>query len=224
MLDRMEVKTTRVNRRSDLVREVEKLRNLTLSSEHFKHLIDNDVNENSLREFVADGCKRKTNFKKSSVDQYKFESDLNDLTELGGVISGGAAVAQIFKVHKTNDYDIFFNNPVNYAKAVLSARDNPCIDVCFYFDKPYELFDLALTKCAVNNYDVDIDPLCALAFKTGVSDICPESLIDGLATARRILKYNKRLGMKFKSEQIIPMCAIFKVPDDLTSEVLAVCI
>ena len=143
--------------------------------------------------------------------------------ELGGIISGGAAVAQIFKVHKTNDYDVFFNDSVNYAKAVLSVRDNPCIDVCFYFDKPYELFDLALTKCSIANYDIDIDPLCALAFETKISDICPDSLIDGPATTRRMLKYNKRIGMKFKSEQVIPMCAIFKVPDDLTSEVLSIC-
>jgi len=148
------------------------------------------------------------------------EAEIDRLLDRGGLISGGAALSYIFRQHNTIDVDIYFNNPVKYIETLLANWDNGLIDVCFYLDEPYEFHDLGVTRCSISRDGQDVSSLCQTAMDTRVCDVISDSVIWPMGTARRIIKYSIILNMKFKAEQIISLCNIFKLPDKYAKALL----
>lgn len=207
---------------SIILKEISKLQTLESGSEYFSHLVVNGVDKTQLEKFIQEGRTLKSPGK--LIDQAKFSADLERLFDLGGAVAGGGALAKIFGTHKTPDYDVFFPDPISYVQAVLASRDNPRLDVCYSPGAtPYDRFDLAVSKCSFTRDTVNVHPSCLEAIETGVSDLCPQSIVDINATLRRMLKYNGYFGMKFKQHQVLAACASFRANNELSIRVLKMC-
>lgn len=126
---------------------------------------------------------------------------------MGGRISGGGAIARIFGGPPVGDADVFFRDPVDYVAAFFRAWRVPAADVCFYIHEPWDLFDLGLVRCAFGDDGEYVDPLCEDAFRTGVSEVLIDRVVEPSASARRMIKYANRLGIRFRQEQILFLAA-----------------
>jgi len=203
--------------------EVDKVRCLKAGSDHYVHLVEHGVDKGQLDRFIGRECALKAP-SCPPVDQARFTKDLEGLFDLGGAVAGGGAMARIFGTHKARDYDVFFDNPVAYAQAILAVQENPLLDVCFFIGKPYDSFDLAASKCSFTRETFDVHASCLDAIETGVSDVFPESIINADATLRRMLKYNRYAGIRFKMDQVLVLCSVFKVSRELAQKALKLCL
>jgi hypothetical protein len=175
-----------------------------------KSLIDNYLNS----EFSKDP---------KPTNQTTIISDINMMFTMGGVISGGAALSLI-KEYPIKDIDFYFNNELDFVKAYLLTFHNPYIDICWYFDQPHELHDMSIVMCNVHPDErIEITPQAQNALDTGVVDIYPKNIIWPERTAKRIMKYNKKYGVKFKKHQILATIGIFKL-QEFGSELLEICV
>lgn len=193
----------------DISEAVSNLKNLEEDSDHFNYLVRNGVNRSDLEKFIRDGRPLKRGIARDA--RANIPHILDALFHLGGHVAGGGAVARIFKTHRPKDYDVFFNDQIAYTKAVLMVQDNPYVDICFFSGNPYDSFDLDVSKCSFqfNTFDVSIG--CLEAIETGISAICPKSIVNANLTMERMKKYNTYMGMKFKRHEVLAMCSSFNV-------------
>jgi hypothetical protein len=189
--------------------------NLKRGSEFHEELLSYGVSSEDLDLFLADG----NSLKSSKCEKFSVR-DLHQMFDSGGWIAGGAALSHIFKTHKASDLDIFFSDQIAYYKAVIMTRQKFGVDVCYSPGKPYQAFDLSVVKCSFKWDEFDIDESCLEAIESGVSDICPDAIINANATLRRMLKYNGYMGIRFRQEQVLAMCSVFSVDLDLAKSVL----
>lgn len=201
---------------SEILSVVSGLKNLKYGSEYYNKLVSHGIPQKDLDQFIIDGNSLKSHeFKKSDIKR-----DVCLMFDLGGWIAGGGALSRIFKTHKPKDYDVFFNDPLTYAQAVIAMRKSPGIDVCYSPGKSYSEFDLSISKCSFRQDEFDIDESCLNAIESGVSDICPHAIINADATLRRMLKYHSYTNVKFHQEQVLAMCSVFPINKILAGKVL----
>jgi hypothetical protein len=157
------------------------------------------------------------------VDKEQLKNDLKHVFSIGGVISGGAALAYHLK-YKTKDFDFYFNDLDSFVRAHIEMDHNPYIDICWYFDKPHELHDISAVM--VNLYEggkLEITEQARSALDTKIAEIYVENVIWPERTAKRLIKYNNRLGLRYLPEQIIALSSIYNLDDDLTKLLLETC-
>jgi hypothetical protein len=150
--------------------------------------------------------------------ELQLTSTIRQLFDYGGIISGGAALAYHLG-YKTKDLDFYFNNDDAYIKAYNLVYDDDRFDICWYFDKPHELHDMSVVMC--NLYDSgynEITSQAAEALESGMSDLYVENIIWPERTARRMLKYHNRIGINYKPEQVLALCSIYKISDELMKQ------
>ena len=146
--------------------------------------------------------------------KYQIASDIDQLFELGGIISGGAALSYITKAFISKDIDFYFNDEVNYLKAQVLTVNNPLIDVNFFIDEPHELHDIGIVMCNLTKDGPQIMKPCKSALETRISNLYPLSVIYPDRTVKRMYKYNKRLGTKFRLHEVITFCALYNIDFD----------
>ena len=139
----------------------------------------------------------------------KMAKDVDLMFRLGGVISGGAVLSLIHN-RPIKDVDFYFNDDLSFIKAYLLTFHNPYIDICWYFDKPHELHDMAVVMCNIYpDNRIEITPQAQKALDTGVSDLYIENFIWPERSAERMLKYNKKYGTKFQKHQVLAMVGLY---------------
>ncbi len=157
------------------------------------------------------------------VCQEMLRSDLRAMFELGGVVSGGAALAYALG-HKTKDFDIYFNNDSAFIKAYLLTKRNPFIDICWYFEEPHELHDIAVAMVNVRSGGIlEITEQAQRALDTKVSDIYVENIIWPARTAKRLFKYHRKLGIRYPAAQLLSLTAMHSVDIETGRELLDTC-
>ena len=120
---------------------------------------------------------------------------IRTLYELGGIISGGAAVASIFN-KRTKDLDFFFNDMKYFIKAQSYA--SPKIDICYYSGpEPYDGFDLSISQCAIDsNGIIRKSAACQETLESGIIRIIPTNIAHPYSTLKRIIKYTTRYNLQ----------------------------
>ena len=191
--------------RLEVGRFIDNFRKMDPDDELFRKLAQAGVDPSLLNRFRKAGSPRKHGAQSS--DHKLTVKVAYELLEMGGQVAGGGAIAEIFGRSKSKDIDIFFNDKVQYGKAFFKAFSITPIDVCFYVHKPYELFDLGVSCCCFGPDGHDIDDLCAQAMDTGVSEIIVNRVIEPGKTAERMIKYNRKLGVKYPANQVMFLCA-----------------
>lgn len=204
-------------KRKLLSEKVEALRGVKQGDDVYQHLLVNGVNQQKLDEYILNGTIKNV---ASEISDTRLEQDIEQLFDLGGVISGGCALSFIHHTHKTKDVDFYFNDDVAYVKAFLYTYDNPLIDVCYYFDKPHELHDMSLVMCNLYRDRDETTSQAKVALETNISDIYPENVIWPDRTAKRMLKYHKRIGVRFKQAQVLCLCGIYDIDRDISMQIL----
>jgi hypothetical protein len=150
-----------------------------------------------------------------------FVNLLSYLFDLGGIISGGAVLSVIHNKY-IKDVDFYFNNERAYINARYAAIKQPKIDICWYFNQPYELHDLSFVMSTMTRDGIKISEAAQTAFDTGISELYLNHVIYPDRTAKRMIKYNRRYGVKFKLHQILMFCSVFKIPENVTKILLSI--
>lgn len=151
-------------------------------------------------------------------------SDLNNyqlvklMLENNGLISGGFVTAMLMG-GETKDIDMYFNDEDAYMWAYSVVIDNPFIDICWYKNLPIELHDISFVKTYYDGNKIFMTVDAYNAITNLVSEIYIHNIIYPERTFNRIIKYNKRYGVKFKYEQIVALCAIYDFEIDKLSHV-----
>jgi hypothetical protein len=210
-----------LHKRTQFLEKLRYFSSFPKGSELYAQLLDAGLDRTQLDGFIESGHRLKSERRDISPDE--LEREIDRLLDAGGMISGGAALSYIFQQHNTQDIDIYFNNEIEFIRAILSVQDNPLIDICFYIDEPYEFHDLGVTRCSVSRDGQSVSPLCQTAMDTRVCDVIADSVIWPRGTARRIIKYAIILDMKFKADQIISLGNVFKLGDRTIQELLRYC-
>lgn len=141
---------------------------------------------------------------------------ISKLLDMGGWISGGAAAAWLYG-GQTKDIDFYFNDPTKYIEACNISHNNPRIDICWYFDNPYELHDIDLVQIAISSNRIVQTDESKLAWDTKVSHILGDRVIYPVRTAQRIVKYNRRYGITYPISEIIAFCMVHGLSNILES-------
>ena len=152
----------------------------------------------------------------------RLKKDIRDMFELGGIISGGAALALALG-HKTKDIDFYFNNDVSFVKAYLATYDNPYIDVCWYINETHELHDIAVVMCNAHaDGAIEITPQAQEALDTKVCTIYPENFIWPDRSVKRLMKYHNRYGMRYRAREVVAIAALYDIEEDLIKQALSI--
>lgn len=138
--------------------------------------------------------------------------DIRSMFDLGGVVSGGAALSLLHN-RPIKDVDFYFNDDLSFIKAYLLTFHNPYIDICWYFNQPHELHDMAVVMCNVRKDGIEITPQAQKALDTGVSELYVENFIWPVKSAERMAKYNKKYGIRFKKHQVLAMIGLYELED-----------
>lgn len=146
---------------------------------------------------------------------------LNYLFNLGGIISGGTVLA-VLNSKPIKDVDIYFNIEESYVKAKYASRHNRRIDVCWYFNSPYELHDISYVNSTLTRDGITSSEAAKLAMDTGVSELYIANVIYPLRTARRMIKYNNKYGVKFKLAQVFAFCSMFDIDPALSRKLVSI--
>jgi hypothetical protein len=186
--------------------------------QHVDKLLAEGFNKELIEEYLS----HETIKKPRRMDRQEVVQDINMLFDMGGVISGGAALSLI-KEYPVKDVDFYFNDELSFVKAYLLTFTNPHIDICWYFDKPHELHDMGLVMCNAYKDRVEITPQAQEALDTGITDIYPENFIWPERTAMRMHKYHDRYGIRFKKHQVIAMIVLFGL-QHLDQMLLEICV
>ena len=145
--------------------------------------------------------------------QEELERRMTELFALGGVMSGGAALA----AHTGGpfwDADFCFNQDEAFVRAKIMTQDCPFLDVHYYTNEPWELYDLAITMCKVDgNGKVTLAEACERTLDTKVCDIFLESIYYPKKTVSRLFKYNHRYGVKYPRDQVMALCRQYGMPE-----------
>lgn len=203
--------------RERLLKKINEFYSFPKNSDLYTRLLKSGINQEALDFYIESGHQLK---QPEETSPEKLQTQIDELLDAGGMISGGAALSYIFKQHETKDVDIYFNDDISFMRALLSTRSNPYIDVCFYRNKPYEFHDLAVSRCSVSKDGQDVSDACQTAMDTRVCGIFPDSVIWPMGTVRRLFKYSKSLGMKYKKEQIISFCVMFRIEGEVIGKLL----
>lgn len=128
------------------------------------------------------------------------EKELERLFDLGGLIAGGAAVAYLFNSKDIHDLDFFFNDWNNYSEALKCKL--PSVDIVYYeLEKPYDTFDLNITKCYLDRRGkLHMDKICQQDFKNNIITIDRNNIICPVGTFRRLIKYQVKYNLKINKD------------------------
>jgi hypothetical protein len=148
---------------------------------------------------------------------------LSYLFDIGGIISGGA-VLSVINSKPIKDVDIYFNNEEAYVKARYASQHTKKIDVCWYFNKPYELHDISYVMSTMTRDGIKTSDESKRAIDSGISELYLGNVIYPDRTAKRMMKYNKRYNVKFKLEQVLAFCSVFKIEDDVAKVLISISI
>lgn len=146
---------------------------------------------------------------------------LNYLFDLGGIISGGT-VLSVLNSKPIKDVDIYFNNEEAYVKAKYASCHNGRIDVCWYFNSPCELHDISYVSSTLTRDGISLSDAAKIAIETGVSELYINNIILPLRTARRMIKYNNKYGVKFKLAQVFAFCSLFDIDPALARKLVSI--
>lgn len=190
--------------------------------------MNNGVNpaagRSNLRQRVSDQVTQlRALFKPKPIISKSHEETIQALFDLGGVISGGAAVALIYN-KPIKDVDFYFNNEQAYLEALALTHNNPRFDICWYFDQPYELHDIGIVMCSVHRNHTVITEDAQSAMDTKVSRLFIGNIVFPDRTAKRLLKYNKRYGIKFKKSEVLAFAALYGLESDLVKQLMAIAV
>jgi len=203
-----------LTKRQIISKSVNELLSIDSSSELYNQLISSNIGLDDINWFV-DNKKRK-NGEVSSEDETI--NHISELFDLGGIITGGSALAYITNKFFSKDLDFYFNDKLAYLKAVILTLREPTIDINYYIDDPCELHDLSIVMCGLKKDGPFITEACQRALDIGISDLYISHVIFPERTAIRMEKYNKRLGIKFRFHEVIAFCALYNLnPQNLLS-------
>lgn len=207
--------TAASNLRRKLSQKVLHLRNL---ENYVDQLLENGVDQQLINQYLQSDLIKNPN--PPPFSKVQISNDIKQLFDLGGVISGGAALSMV-KERPIKDIDFYFNDEISFVQAYLLTFNNPCIDICWYFDKPHELHDMSYVMCNVySNGKIEITPQAQKAFDTGISELYIDNFIWPERSARRMIKYHKRYGVKFKKKQVLSMIGLFQFDNNLSNELM----
>jgi hypothetical protein len=198
--------------------KVKSLLTIDSCSDLYECLVESGVNLTYLGELIQSHSNKSNN--PAIVNDSEFLDDINYLFSLGGIISGGAAVAYATDRFKTKDIDFYFNDDLSYLRACLHVWKNKSIDVCYYRDFPHELHDMGVVMANLRSDGLEITPECHDSFSTGVSKLFIKSVVFPDRTVKRMMKYNDRLGVKFLTSEVLAFCAIYKIDSETTSKLI----
>ena len=157
-----------------MLQKLKYLLSLQKNDQLYNMLLTHGLDAKVIDEYLAD--KSKTTAKK--VTGTELEQDIKQLFDLGGVVSGGSALAFLHHTHTTTkDIDFYFNNDIMFLKACILTRKNASIDCCYYFDQPHELHDIGLVMCNLYFNRGETTPPAQRALITNISDIFLENII-----------------------------------------------
>lgn len=180
------------------------------------------VGSSNLRQRVSDQVtKLRASFKPKPITSKSHEEIIQTLFDLGGVISGGAAIALIYN-KPIKDVDFYFNNEQAYLEALALTYKNPKFDICWYFNQSYELHDIGIVMCSVYRDHIVITEAAQLAMDSKVSSLFIENIVFPDRTATRLLKYNKRYGIKFKKSEVLAFAALYRLETYLVKQLIEI--
>ncbi len=199
--------------------ELHGFQTLEQDSRLFRSLVAAGVDGTQLTGYISAGRGRK---KRGSAEQpiEATEKHVQELVHLGGHVAGGSAFRRWMGLDTSRDFDVFFSDLPSFVKAHLATYDNPLIDVFRFEEKPYELFDLAASKCSYSSAGYDLDPSFVEAMETGVSDIELGAIVHPLATLRRVIKYGIHYGFRFPGSKVIMLATTTGVDKDVATRAL----
>jgi hypothetical protein len=196
---------------------VRRLNSIVPDDELFRSAVHAGGDEAILRQWIGQ------KFRKNSgalFDVGRTAENVDRLFSMGGIVSGGAALAFATGAFETKDIDFYFNDEISYVMAHLAVIDDPAIDVNFYIDEPHELHDMSVVMCNLGPDGVMMTPQCLLALDSGVSDIYLTSVIYPIRTVARMFKYHERLGIRFRIAEIVAFCSMYGLSSDVFQKVM----
>jgi len=205
------------DKRLQISDHVRRLRSVVPDDELFRSVVHAGGNEIVLRGWIKQGCCKNSD---AVFDAGKTAESTDRLFEMGGIVSGGAALAFATSAFETKDIDFYFKDGVSYIMAHLAVIDDPTIDVNFYIDEPHELHDMSIVMCNLGPDGVQMTPQCRSALDSGVSDIYLASVIYPIRTAARMFKYHERLGIRFRTAEIVAFCSMYGLPFDICRQAM----
>jgi len=192
---------------------------LQRNSNLYQYLVSSGVQRSDLDDYINSGRGRKRPNSAPSSFQVT-DNQLDGLLAMGGSVAGGAALRSWLYLDEARDFDVFFPNIVSFVKAHLAVYDNPLIDICLYEQTPYELFDLAASKCAYSSSGFSLSSSFEEAMDTGVSDIELEAIVHPLATLRRVIKYGNKYNLKFPRQKILVLATTDSIDKNVVQKAL----
>lgn len=83
------------------------------------------------------------------------------------------------------------------------------------------MHDLGFVMCSLDKNGINISADAQRAFDTGVSDIFINNIIWPAWTLSRMIKYNKRYGIKYYITQVAAMAGLYSID---VAPVLDICV
>lgn len=201
--------------------KVNSLRYIIKDSKLYQNLISQGIDQSKLDEYI-DGKVLK---KPQEINKNQVIEDMHLMFELGGSMSGSGAISKIFTKQKVKDFDFYFNDDTAFVKAYLATYHNQYIDVCYYFDNPYELHDIGMAMCCIwPDGTEDVSEECRNSIETKISNIFPGNVIWPERTAKRLLKYHDRYGLRYHAGQMAVFCTEYKIEEDMATKLFAICV
>lgn len=188
-------------------------------SQLYRDLVASGISSKRLNEYIAAGRGRKRQGCAIPVPGVTAKQ-VRELVRLGGSVAGGAALRAWLNLGEPRDYDVFFSDMPSFVAAHLTVYDNPLIDVCLYENQPYELFDLAASKCSYSSKGFRTDSSFDETMGTGISDIELGAIVHPLATLRRVIKYGSKYDLKFPFSKVLMLATTQGVDKRIAGEAL----
>ena len=211
------MQTCSTSKRSRVSEAVRRLTSVSSGSELFRRAIDHGADEILLHRWIRQKSRKNSN---AIPNIGRTIENIDRLFEMGGIVSGGAALAFATGAFETKDIDFYFKDEISYIMAHLAVIDDPTIDVNFYIDEPHELHDMSVVMCDLGPDGVRMTPQCRASLDSGISDVYLTSVIYPIRTAARMLKYHERLGIRFHAAEIVAFCGIYDLSSDVCQEVM----
>jgi hypothetical protein len=205
------------DKRIEISNRVCRLHSIGQSGDLFRSIVSAGARETVLLKWTEQKFHKNSD---AAQDRVKTAENVDRLFEMGGVVSGGAALAFTTGAFETKDIDFYFKDEISYVMAHLAVIDDPTIDVNFYIDEPHELHDMSVVMCNLGPNGVHMTPQCRAALDSGVSDIYMASVIYPIRTSARMFKYHERLGTRFRTAEIIAFCSMYGLPFDVCRQIM----
>lgn len=176
---------------------------------------------NKLRYLVSEKVKHLRQQITPSNKQSNIVELLTSLFDMGGIVSGGAVLSYINN-KPIKDVDFYFNDDQSYINACNIAALNRKLDICWYFDSPYELHDISYVMCTLYKDKIFISKEAQKAFDTGISELYLDNIIYPERTAKRMLKYNSKYGVKFKLPQVLAFSSLYNIEHSIIDKLISI--